>query len=73
MEAHFPPRIAAIQIRKHLAWYTHGMPFAAPARPVIFSAPDVEGAKAAFWRFWDECREEGGPSLEKRWPPVAPA
>ena len=33
------------------------MPFAAPARPVIFEAPDAERAKAAFWRFWDEMRE----------------
>src|SRR5262245_3763760 len=68
MEAHFPPRIAAIQIRKHLAWYTHGMPFAAPARPVIFSAPDVEGAKAAFWRFWDAWREGEGTHLKSDGP-----
>ena len=59
IEAHFPPRIAAIHLKKHLAWYTRGMPFAAPARPAIFEAPDAEGAKAAFWRFWDEMH--GGP------------
>jgi nifR3 family TIM-barrel protein len=51
--AHLAPRIAAIQIKKHLAWYTHGLPFAAPARPAIFEAPDADGAQAAFWRFWD--------------------
>jgi tRNA-dihydrouridine synthase B len=54
IDAHFPPRVALIQLKKHLAWYTHGLPFAAPARPVIFEAPDAERAKAAFWRFWDE-------------------
>jgi nifR3 family TIM-barrel protein len=58
MAAHFPPRIAHIQIKKHLAWYTHGLPFAAPARPAIFAAPDAETALAVFWRFWDERRGE---------------
>jgi nifR3 family TIM-barrel protein len=53
MRAHLAPRTAAIQIKKHLAWYTHGLPFAAPARPAIFEAPDAERAESAFWRFWD--------------------
>jgi nifR3 family TIM-barrel protein len=60
-EAHFPPRIAAIHLKKHLVWYTRGIPFAAPARPAIFEAPDAEGAKAAFWRLWDEMPEGVGP------------
>jgi nifR3 family TIM-barrel protein len=59
IEAHFPPRLAGIQIKKHLAWYTRGLPYAAPARPLIFEAPDAEGAQAAFWRFWDEARGAG--------------
>src|SRR5262245_39596325 len=53
MEEHFPARIALIQLKKHLAWYTHGLPFAAPARPVIFGAADADAARAAFWRFWE--------------------
>ena len=69
MEAHFPPRIAVIQIKKHLAWYTRGMPFAAPARPLIFEAPDAEGARAAFWRFWGQGVEEAWPAgPEEAWP-----
>jgi nifR3 family TIM-barrel protein len=53
IDDHFPSRVALIQLKKHLAWYTHGLPFAAPARPAIFEAPDAEGALAAFWGFWD--------------------
>jgi nifR3 family TIM-barrel protein len=53
IEAHFPPRLAGIQMKKHLAWYTRGLPGAAPARPLIFEAADAEAAQAAFWRFWD--------------------
>jgi tRNA-dihydrouridine synthase B len=52
VEAHFPSRLVVIQIKKHLAWYTRGLPFAAPARPAIFEALDAAGAQAAFWRFW---------------------
>ena len=62
IEAHFPPRIATIHLKKHLVWYTHGLPFAAPARPVIFEAPDAESVKTAFWRFWDEVREGAEPA-----------
>jgi nifR3 family TIM-barrel protein len=61
IDAHFPPRVAVIQLKKHLAWYTHGLPFAAPARPVIFEAPDAEHAQAAFWSFWNET--SAGPDL----------
>jgi len=62
MEAHFPPRIALIQIKKHLAWYTHGLPFAAPARPLIFRAPDVATAQAVFWRVWDQDEADAPPA-----------
>lgn len=62
MEAHFPQRIAVIQIKKHLAWYTHGLPFAAPARPLIFQAPDVAGAQAIFWRVWGEAGAGASPA-----------
>ena len=48
MEDHFAPRLAAIQIKKHLAWYTRGLPFSAPARPAIFEAPDAERRQDRF-------------------------
>jgi len=51
--AHLPPRVAAIQLRKHLAWYTNGLPFAAQARPAIFAAPDADTARALFWQLWE--------------------
>ena len=52
IETHFPPRVAAIQLKKHLAWYTNGLPFAAQARPAIFEAPDADAALALFWQLW---------------------
>jgi tRNA-dihydrouridine synthase B len=52
IEADLPPRVAPIQLKKHLAWYTNGLPFAAQARPAIFEAPDAEHAKALFWQLW---------------------
>lgn len=61
IEAHFPPRLAVVHIKKHLAWYTRGLPFAAPARPLIFEAPDARHALAAFWRFWGEPRAGAEP------------
>jgi nifR3 family TIM-barrel protein len=62
MEEHFAPRLAAIQIKKHLAWYTRGLPFSAPARPAIFEAPDADVATTVFWRFWHDWRGEDGPT-----------
>jgi len=52
IEDNLPPRVAPIQLKKHLAWYTNGLPFSAQARTAIFAAPDAEGAKALFWRLW---------------------
>jgi tRNA-dihydrouridine synthase B len=52
IEAHLSSRVATIQLRKHLAWYTNGLPFAAQARPAIFESPDAERAKELFWQLW---------------------
>jgi nifR3 family TIM-barrel protein len=54
IERHLPARVAALQLKKHLAWYTGGLPFAAQARPAIFAAPDSERAAALFWQLWEE-------------------
>ena len=57
IEAHFAQRLALIQLKKHLAWYTRGLPFAAPARPVMFAAtPRPRRPSGA------SGREAGGPA-----------
>ena len=54
IETHAPPRLALVQIKKHVAWYAHGLPGAARMRPALFQAPDVASASAIFWQLWNE-------------------
>ena len=54
IEAHAPSRLALVQVKKHLAWYAHGLPGAARLRPALFQAPDVTACLALFWQLWDE-------------------
>lgn len=49
---HLPEGVAAVQIRKHLAWYSRGLPFGARLRPRLFQAADVVTAQALFWDAW---------------------
>lgn len=49
---HLPERLAVVQVKKHLAWYSSGLPGAAHARPAIFQATDVAAAQEVFWRLW---------------------
>src|SRR5437764_1166863 len=52
IEAHCLPRTALIQLKKHLAWYAHGLPGAALMREALFRAPSPTEAYALFWRIW---------------------
>lgn len=52
IEAHLPPRLALVQLKKHLAWYADGLPFAARTRPAIFRAAEPAAACDAFWSLW---------------------
>jgi len=52
IEALFPPREALVQLKKHLAWYGHGLPGAARLREALFAAPTPAAAHDIFWRFW---------------------
>jgi tRNA-dihydrouridine synthase len=52
IEAFLPPRTAAIQLKKHLAWYASGYPGAARLRVEIFSARDSAEAREIFWGAW---------------------
>lgn len=47
-----PEGVAAVQMRKHLAWYSTGLPFGARLRPRLFQAADVATAQALFWDAW---------------------
>ena len=52
IETHLPERAALVQLKKHLAWYSDGLPFAARSRPAIFSARRAAEVAELFWRLW---------------------
>src|SRR5262247_3129166 len=52
IEAHLPERAALVQLKKHLAWYSEGLPFAARSRPEIFAAHTAAEVADVFWRLW---------------------
>jgi tRNA-dihydrouridine synthase B len=45
-------RLALVQLKKHLAWYSRGLPGAAETRPALFAARDATAALDLFWRLW---------------------
>ena len=49
---HLPERLALVQLKKHLAWYSEGLPYAARTRPALFGAPTADEACAIFWALW---------------------
>ena len=52
IQAHLPERLALLQLRKHLAWYSAGLPFGARLRVALFGAPDGPAVLDAFWSAW---------------------
>jgi tRNA-dihydrouridine synthase B len=52
IEAHLPPRLTLLQLKKHLAWYSTGLPGSARLRPALFAATDAATAQASFWDAW---------------------
>jgi len=52
IEAHLPERLALVQLKKHLAWYSDGLPNAARTRPALFAARTAAEACAVFWALW---------------------
>src|SRR5438309_10204615 len=52
IEAHLPERAALVQLKKHLAWYSDGLPFAARSRPAIFAARTPAEGGDVLWRLW---------------------
>ena len=47
-----PERLALVQLKKHLAWYSTGLPGAAALRPRLFAATEAAEARALFWALW---------------------
>ena len=52
MLAHLPPHLALIQMKKHLAWYSRGLPGSAQVRQTIFEQPDPRAVQDVFWSLW---------------------
>ena len=52
IESLLSPRTAAIQLKKHLAWYASGFAGAARLREEIFRARDSADARGIFWGAW---------------------
>jgi tRNA-dihydrouridine synthase B len=52
IEGHLPERLALVQLKKHLAWYSDGLPNAARTRPALFAARTAAEACAIFWALW---------------------
>ena len=52
IEAHMPERVALVQLKKHLAWYSTGLPGSAAVRPRLFGATSAAQARALFWDLW---------------------
>jgi len=52
IQAHCSPKYALVQLKKHLAWYAEGLPFAARTRPALFAARTAGEALDVFWRLW---------------------
>jgi tRNA-dihydrouridine synthase B len=52
IEAHLPERRALVQLKKHLAWYSAGLPGSAALRPRLFEATSAAEVRALFWALW---------------------
>ena len=52
IETHLPPRVALVQLKKHLAWYSEGLPNSARTRPALFAAESGHEVQRIFWTLW---------------------
>ena len=53
IEAHLPPRLALVQLKKHLAWYAVERPGMAQLRQRLFDAREPAEILELFWSGWD--------------------
>ncbi|MBI4638534.1 MAG: tRNA dihydrouridine synthase DusB [Candidatus Rokubacteria bacterium] len=54
IEALIPAGHALVQLKKHLAWYSSGLPFAARLRQDLFAAADTTQVREIFWSGWSD-------------------
>jgi nifR3 family TIM-barrel protein len=47
-----PERLALVQLKKHLAWYSAGLPESARMRPALFQASAPSEVLDRFWELW---------------------
>ena len=47
-----PERLALVQLKKHLAWYSTGRPGSAALRPRLFAAATPAEVRELFWSSW---------------------
>ncbi len=52
VETHLPERVALVQLKKHLAWYSSGLPGSAAVRPRLFGATSAAEVGERFWALW---------------------
>jgi nifR3 family TIM-barrel protein len=52
VEAHLPARVALVQLKKHLAWYSTGLRGSAALRPRLFAATSAAEVCERFWAVW---------------------
>jgi nifR3 family TIM-barrel protein len=52
IQAHLPERLALVQLKKHLAWYSAGLPGSAALRPRLFAATTPARVGELFWAQW---------------------
>jgi nifR3 family TIM-barrel protein len=52
IERYLPERMALVQLKKHLAWYSAGLPGSAEVRVRLFEAGSAAEVHARFWALW---------------------
>jgi nifR3 family TIM-barrel protein len=57
ISAHLPGRAVLVQMKKHLAWYSAGLPGAAKARTALFESADADSVQRVFWTLWESGAE----------------
>jgi tRNA-dihydrouridine synthase B len=52
IDTHLPERTGLVQLKKHLAWYSAGLPGSAAVRERLFTAGSAAEVRDMFWALW---------------------
>jgi tRNA-dihydrouridine synthase B len=52
IQTHLSATTALVQLKKHLAWYSSGLPGSAALRPRLFGAASAAEVRELFWSLW---------------------